>query len=564
MADDATTGRGAQARAAGARRFVTGSAAIRLRVLALILLAGLIGLPLVRLVAVALGRGLSTVAASLTDPGVAGAIVNSLWTAALVAVLAVAGGTLVALATERGSLPARAWLRAGVLLPLLCPPFVTAFGWTRAYGPRGLTDQITGVALPGLYGPFGIVLVLSAAALPLAWLIVAGALASRVEPDAERAARASGAGAWTELRTVTLPLLRPAILSALVVTFVFGINAFGVPAILGTPAGFTTITTRLYQDLARSADPALFAEAAVLAATLVILALAVVGPADAWLTGRPAGRTGESAGSAEAVGGVGAGASGRGRRRLAASGLALAILVVTIVPLVAVLLTALTRAVGLAPVPANWTLANFGEAIDRRFVDGLAHSLGLAVAAATIVLPLGALLALLGRRARGGSLLRTAATMGFALPGSALAIAVLLAYGGWLRDTLAIILVAYVAKFWALGQRQVGGSIDRLPPDLVRAARASGAGPIAALRTVVGPLLRPSLVAAWLVVFLFALHELTMSSLLYGPRSATLSVVVLNAQQLGDPTVSAALAVLLVGLIGVVAVPLAVLARRRG
>ncbi|HEX2756721.1 MAG TPA: ABC transporter permease subunit, partial [Candidatus Limnocylindrales bacterium] len=254
---------------------------------------------------------------------------------------------------------------------------------------------------------------------------------------------------------------------------------------------------------------------------------------------------------------------GAARRRVVALALGAVIVLVTIVPLVAVLLTALTRAVGLAPVPANWTLANFAEAVDGRFVDGLVHSFGLAVAAATIVLPLGGLLAVIGRRGRGGGALRTAATMGFALPGSALAIGVLLAYGGWLRDTLAIILVAYVAKFWALGQRQVAGSVDRLPVDAVRAARASGAGSIDALRSIVGPLLRPALVAGWLVVFLFALHELTMSSLLYGPRTTTLSVVVLNAQQLGDPTVSAALAVLLVGLIGVVAVPLAIVARRR-
>jgi len=140
---------------------------------------------------------------------------------------------------------------------------------------------------------------------------------------------------------------------------------------------------------------------------------------------------------------------------------------------------------------------------------------------------------------------------------------VLLAYGGWLRDTLAIILIAYVAKFWALGQRQVAGSLERLPADLVRAARASGAGPIDVFRSIAGPILRPALAAGWLIVFLFALHELTMSSLLYGPRTATLAVVVLNAQQLGDPTVSAALAVLLVALIGIVAVPLALVARRR-
>ena len=71
-----------------------------------------------------------------------------------------------------------------------------------------------------------------------------------------------------------------------------------VPAILGTPAGFATITTSLYQDLARSSDPAAFAEAAVLAATLVVLAVLVVGPADRWLTGRTAARTAESAGGA--------------------------------------------------------------------------------------------------------------------------------------------------------------------------------------------------------------------------------------------------------------------------
>ncbi|MBA2719393.1 MAG: iron ABC transporter permease [Chloroflexi bacterium] len=527
-------------------------------VLAVMLLVALIGIPLVRLLGVAVGGGVGNVLATLADPGVGGAILNSLWTAALIAILAVVGGTAAALATERGGLPGAGWLRAGILLPLLCPPFVTAFGWTRAYGPRGLADRAFGVEVPGLFGPLGIVLVLAVAALPLAWLIVAGALATRVEPDAERAARASGAAPSTVLRTVTLPLLRPAILSALVVTFVFAVNAFGVPAILGTPAGFTTITTRLYQDLARSSDPALFAEAGVLAATLVVLAIAVVGPADAWLTGRPATRTGESAG-----GRAGPTRAGVRRRRVAAFGLGSMILLVAVVPLVAVLLTALTRAVGLAPVPANWTLANFGEALDARFADGLVHSLVLAVGTATIVVPLGALLVVVGRRrGRGRSVLRTAATLGFALPGSALAIAILLAYGGWLRDTLAVILVAYVAKLWALGQRQVAGSVDQLPIEIVRAARASGAGPAAALRTVVVPLLRPSLIAAWLIVFLFAFHELTMSALLYGPRTATLSVVVLNAQQLGDPTVSAALAALLVGLIGVIAVPLVLVTRR--
>ncbi len=510
----------------------------------------IIGLPLARLAAVALEDGPAALATTLSGPLVAGPIGNSLWTAGLVALLAVAAGTVTALVTERSAVPGRDWLRLGLLLPMLVPPFVTAFGWARAFGPRGLTDQLVGLTLPGLYGPLGIVVVLTVAAIPLASLIVAGALASRIEPDLERAARASGAGRLETFRTIPLPLLRPAILSAVVVVFVFAINAFGVPAVLGTPAGFATITTRLYQDLALSAEPAAFVRTATMAATLVVLALVVVGSADALLAGRGAVRTGLPAG----------GEAGRAGGRAAAVVIAVAIIVTTIVPLAALVLSALTRAVGLPPVPANWTLANFGQALDARFGDGLAHSLVLATSASTLVLMLGGLVALVTRRR--STVLGTAVTLGFAIPGSALAVAVLLAYGGWLRDSLAIILVAYVAKFWALGHRQLAGSLDRLPPDLLRAARASGAGTLDALWTVAVPILRPSIAAGWLVVFLFALHELTMSSLLYGPGSATLAVVVLNIQQLGDPTVSAALAILLTLIVALAATPLALLGGR--
>lgn len=519
--------------------------------LALGLVVLVIGLPIARLVGVALEGGPAVLVATLAGPLVVGAIANSLWTGALVAVLAVGVGTAAALATERTAIPGRRWLRLGLLLPMLVPPFVTAFGWTRAFGPRGLTDQLVGVALPGLYGPLGIVVVLTVSAMPLAYLVVAGALASRVEPDLERAARASGAGPFETLRTITLPLLRSAILSAIVVVFVFAINAFGVPAVLGTPAGFATITTRLYQDLALSAEPAAFIRAATMAATLVVLALIVVGSADALLTGRGLVRTGLPAG----------GAAGHAGGRAAAVLVTAAISLTTIFPLVALVLSALTRAVGLPPVPANWTLANFGEALDARFAEGLLHSVVLATSAATLVLVLGGLVAIATRRR--ATILGTAVTLGFAIPGSALAVAVLLAYGGWLHDSLAIILVAYLAKFWALGHRQLAGSLDRLPPDLLRAARASGAGSLDAIRTVAVPILRPSIAVGWLVVFVFALHELTMSSLLYGPGSLTLAVVVLNVQQLGDPTVSAALAVLLTLIVALAAAPLAILAGRR-
>ncbi|MEJ7695926.1 MAG: ABC transporter permease subunit [Candidatus Limnocylindrales bacterium] len=270
----------------------------RAAILAVVAAAALlVGWPITRLLGVALEEGPAQIVRTLTGPRVGIAVWNTIWTAGLTALVAVFAGTAAALVTERTGVPGRRWLRIGILLPVVVPPFVSAFGWTRAFGPRGLSDQLFGISLPGLYGPLGIVLVLSVAATPLVWLIVAGALATRVEPDLERAARASGAGRIVTLRTVTLPLLRPALLSAAVVVFVFAVNAFGVPAVLGTPAGFSTITTRLYQDLALSADPAAFVRATTLAVSLIVLASAVVGSADALLAGRATSRTALPAGA---------------------------------------------------------------------------------------------------------------------------------------------------------------------------------------------------------------------------------------------------------------------------
>jgi iron(III) transport system permease protein len=237
----------------------------------------------------------------------------------------------------------------------------------------------------------------------------------------------------------------------------------------------------------------------------------------------------------------GIGATGRGSRWPAAlvGGYVAA---TSLVPLLALVLRALTRAVGLSPVPGNWTLANFGEALDgagRAF----ANSSILAAAAAVVAVALGGVVAAVGRGRRGW--LGSIPVLTFALPGSALAVAVLLAYGSALRGSLLLILAAYLAKFWALGHRPIAGSVANLPADALRAARAGGAGAWTSLRTVALPMLWPAVAAALTLVFLFAFHELTMSALLYGPRSETLAVVILNLRQIGDVGVTAAMAVLL-------------------
>jgi iron(III) transport system permease protein len=510
-------------------------------------IGGLVGFPLWELARGMVAEGGAGLRDVLTSRELRQPALRTLAVGATVTVLTLVAAVSLVLVVERSPRRLRRRLRVAVLAPLLIPPFVSALSWVAAYGEGGMLSDLAGVRLPGLFGAFGVVLVITVNAIPLAYLVIAAALATRADADLECAARMSGAGPGVVLRTVTLPAIRPAIVGAGALVFVVAVNAFGIPAVLGTPAGFTTITTRIYQDLAFSADPEAFTRVLVMAGMLVIATFLVVGGADAASAGRgrPTHRV-ESPGSFQAE-----------RRRGGPSATLVAgyAVLVSGVPLVGLILTALTRAVGLAPTPGNWTTDNFAEAWSAGAGRALGNSLAISALAAFTVLALAGALVLADRR-RAATPLGTVAGLTFAVPGSALAVAVLLAYGPWLRDTVGLILVAYLAKFWALGHRPLAGAVTSLAPDPIRAARVSGAGPAAAFRTVVLPVLAPALAAAWLLVFLFGLHELTMSSLLYGPDTATLAVVTLNLQQLGDPTVSSALAVILTGIVLGAAVPL--------
>ena len=510
---------------------------------ALVVLAGVPLIELVRHAASAIGSGAGRV---LADGG-SQAIVNSLATSTVATGLAVVLGAGAALVTER-SLGSRA-LRLGLLMPLLVPPFVSALGFARAFGPGGLLDDAMGITVPGVVGPGGVTAVLAIHAAPLVYLVVAASLRSRARPELEWAGRASGASAWTVLRRITVPLLAPAVAGGAALAFIVSMNSFGIPAVLGIPAGFATMTTRIYSDLARSSDPAAFDRVLVLSVVLVLVVLVAVLLADRMVRRavplRSAGAAREPRWELP-------------RRRAVSIPVWGYLLATTAVPLAAVVLTAMTRAVGLAAVPSNWSGANFAEAWSTAATRAAGRTVVLAASAAAIATVLGLALAVGIRRRSAWTGGVVAAT--FAIPGSALAVAVLLAYGSWIRDTVVIILVAYLAKFWALSHRAVAGSVQALEIDMVHAARVSGAGAARTLRIVVVPLLRAAIGAAWLLVFLFGLHELTMSSLLYGPGTETLAVHILNVQQLGDITVTCALATIIT-LPGVIAA--VILTRRR-
>ena len=485
----------------------------------------------------------------LTDPDVLAAAWNSVSSAAGSAALATAFGALLAVVLDRTDLPGRTVLRWIFLLPFLIPPFIGAMSWMALLSPAGTVNQalmaLTGSARPVLdiYGGGGVVFLLAVHSYPLAYLVISAAL-RRVPGSLEEAARISGAGGLRTFCQVTLPLVRPAVVAAFVLTLVANLSDFGIPALIGLPERYTTLTTLVYRYLASGTVTNPLPAVAAIGVVLLVLGLAAV-----LLQRRLPGGS--------ELGGAGAAALPLqlGSARWAVTALLwCTAAVVCVLPLLALTEQALLPAPGVPLTWENLTLANIARAVTSGgALTGIANSvmlaLGAAVACGVLGLGVGALLT--RTKHRSNAALDVTAMLPQALPGLVLAVAwLLIAPALGIFNTPWVILGAYVMAFLALVVQSVRAPLESVPVSLDEAARISGAGPLRALGDVALRLSVPAAVSGAVVVALTAVRELTISILLVAPGSQTLGVVIFNLQQAGDYNSASALA-LLVTIVGV-------------
>ncbi|GGF21628.1 ABC transporter permease [Aliidongia dinghuensis] len=493
--------------------------------------------------------GLGALDRVLSDPATWTAFGHTLWVSlAAMAISGLIGGAM-ALVVALGDLPARRTLVFGFTMLLIVPSQITTIAWIELLGPSSVLLKLFGLApAPGarhpLYSATGITLLLGLEHAPLVFLSLRPAL--RVLPgDLIEAARAAGARPMRVVRTVVLPLVAPSLIAGMALAFVSTIGNFGTPALLGIPARFPMLTTLIYQRLS-GFGPRVLSEVAALSLLLGVLAAGGV-LVEAWLAGRRDVRVEGTASSIHLP---------LGRWRPVAVAAAWGFLALTLLmPLLALLATALVAAYGQPLGPATATLENFrfvlfdDPAAGRAIID----SLGLAAAAAAILflvaVPVAYFAVWRGRRLM--RLLVLAAELSYALPGVVLAIAAILIFirpvlGLTLYNTLGIILIAYLARFFTLAQRPVAAAFRQLDFRLEEAAQMSGAGFVRRVMTVALPLVAPAAAAGGLLVFLTAFNELTVSALLWSAGHETLGVVVFSLEQAGENTVAAALASLTV------------------
>lgn len=505
----------------------------------------LIGAPLAAVVSIGLGGNHIQ---ELLDGGIASAAANSVVSAGASAVAAVALATIMALVLDRTDLPGRSVLRLILLSPLLIPPFVGAIAWTGLLGPSGLlntywNDAFGSGPLWNIYGGDGVIFLLTVHSYPLAYLIISAAL-RRVPGDLEQAARIAGASAWQAMRDVTLPLLRPALLASLTLTAVSNLADFGIPALIGLPERYVTLSTMVYRYIqSGTVDRPLEVVSTI---GIGLLGVAVVAVALDRILGRRSVQLDGAVTAPQLL--------PLGRSRIPAGVTAWIIgLALTVLPILALATQALLPAPGVPLTWDNLTLQSIENAVTAPgTLVGIQNSVTLALGAALVCGFLGLAIGVLTTRTRSRDNvgLDLAAMLPQAIPGLVIAVGWLIIgrYTG-LFDTKWVILCAYVMAFLAIVVQAVRAPLSSTPAALEEVARSSGASHLRSLWDVPWKMAIPAAVTGAVLVALTAVRELTMSVLLVAPGTQTLGVSIFNLQQAGDYNAASALS-LLVALVG--------------
>ena len=503
--------------------------------------------------------------AAFARPRYITAMVNSLKLGASVTGLCLLFAVPIAWAVSRTDMPCKGAVRMLVLGAFITPPYLGAIGWILLAGPNsGWLNQVwmavTGAheGLFNIYSFEGLAFNIAIYSFPYIFIFTAAAL-DVVSSEMEDAANILGAGVIRTTLRITLPMVLPAIVGGAIVTFLEAIALFGSPALIAIPARFSVVTTQLLQFFSQP----IRAEVAAAYAVPLLLITVVLFGLQRWLVRRR---------GFVALTGKG------GERRIMELGpwrwvmlgyagfvLSLAVLL----PYIVLLQAALAKAWGRGFSLDNLTLRNFYYLLFQHetAAQSVMNSFTYAAAAACIAITLGLSIAyIVSRRLLPfAGVLSFIAMAPFVVPGIVLAIAFYAAYAPppfALYGTATILILAFATRFLPIGYVNADAAIRSINPEMEEAVRILGGGRLLAIRLVMAPLMKRSLIGAWLLVFIPATRELSSAMFLYGPHTRTMSVMLMDMSEEGNFEQLAALGfLLLVSTLVIVGVASALLGR---
>jgi iron(III) transport system permease protein len=476
------------------------------------------------------------------------ALLNSLHLGVGVALLAGLFGIPIAWAISRTDMPAKGFVRLMVFGAFITPPYLGAVGWILLAGPNaGWLNKVwmaaTGATsgIVNVYSMTGLILVVAVTSFPYVFVFVNSAL-DLVSSEMEDAANVLGAGTLRTTFKVTLPLVLPAIIGGLIISFLEAIALFGAPALIALPARFHVVSTQLWQFFE---TPVRVEEAAAFSMPLLLITVALF-----WLQKRLLGRKGYTA-----VTGKG------GERRMIRLGpwrfvmLAYALFVcalAVLLPMTVLLQAAFAKAWGRGFSLDNLTLRNFHYLLveqttaQKIIVNTFLYSGAAAFAAIALSLAIAYIVE--RKLVPWTNILAFLCMAPFVVPGIVLAIGFYAAYAPpplALYGTATILILAFTTRFLPIAYTANAAAVRSINPEMEEAVRILGGGRLLAIRKVVAPLLKKSLAGAWILVFIPAARELSSAIFLVGPNTRVISVMLFDLSEEGNFEVLSALGLIL-------------------
>src|SRR5947208_1373666 len=439
----------------------------------------------------------------------------------------------------RTDMPLRRTVRALVTASFVTPPFLGAIAWELLAAPnsgllnkawRAATGAGADEALFNIYSLGGLIFVISCYTFPYVFVLVANSL-DRIPGDLEDASSILGGNTWTTARRITIPLAMPALVAGALVAFLQAMTLFGSPAILALPAGFHTMTTKIWSLFQYPPKPELAAAASIPLLLLTVLLLR----AEHMILGRR---------SYAVVGGKQSDPRlvRLGGWKWVALGLAFLVLMNPVfLPYGALLNAVFSRTASQFVSFSNFTLHNiefvFFElsatklAFKNTFILGfLSATIGTVIA--VVISYLTARKAIAGWRA-----LAFLATAPVAVPGIVLGVGLFLSYTRppfVLYGTLWILLIAFVTIALPAAYQQLQSAFRAVSVDLEEASRILGATRLQALSHITAPLLRTSVIATWCFIFVGVIRELSAAIILFTSETKVISVLIFDLNESGD------------------------------
>ena len=431
--------------------------------------------------------------------------------------------------TIRTNAPFRRLFELTAIIPNILPPILVSISWVMLLNPsngliNGLFVKILGLEKGpfNIYSMAGLIFVEALILTPLAFLIIAAALKS-MDPSLEESAKTLGSGELGVMSRITFPLMRPAILAAATLNFVRAVESFDTPAIIALPARIEVFTTKIWRE-ALGSFPTNHNLAATYGVGILMVALLFV-----YLYRRFTSQV-------ESFSTV----TGKGFRphqidlgswKYLASAVAfLLLLLLVVLPILVLLLVAILPYYHV-PTWQTWsnlTLDHFRYIwATPRVHRAFANSLFLALLGATVCMLLASLASYITVRTKlaGRGILEGLVFIPWAFPGTALALGLLWAYIDFpipVYATIWIILIAYVTRFLPYGMRAVSSTIIQVHKELEEASIACGAGFLATFRRVLIPMMRPGVMAGWIILVTIFMREFSATLFLYSPGSEPL------------------------------------------